>query len=508
MRAVVVEGRSRDGSRGHPSDAARRAPPPGPASAPYADPAGLDQPGGGRIVAFGTLSTGPTRRPEPRAERIAAVTGFDAADMVTARPPDGGLPTRAADAPPAGRPAPAGAPEGRTRQTFRAVAFGNPTAGGAEVVPFDPADAPPPGPWRPDPANRVPGGDPPVDPSDRFDRSDPAGIRRGAAYTEFGREPAPPPTGFRDDAPPGWRGFRGTDPPGRRDFPAADPPGGRRFPDQRRQPVVAPVPGAPDAHHPDPRHRDPRHRDPRHRDLRQPEPRPTAAGPTGDGPAAPSLLDRVSFTGIQRAVSVDEPGPASPRGRSPDGGSALDEVSFTGYQPAIREGWQPRGAAREGARPPAGAERPRPGRRPPDGERARFAGHAPQAGEPAAGTAVRRADRPRARFGSPPEEARSPTDPYDRDDPYDRQGSRERGGGRARTGGPASGPGARPGGRRRRGDRPGLLQAALVLAALVVGVSLGRTLALPGDAGTISRLADWGRANHLSFLVDRVDALR
>ncbi len=47
-----------------------------------------------------------------------------------------------------------------------------------------------------------------------------------------------------------------------------------------------------------------------------------------------------------------------------------------------------------------------------------------------------------------------------------------------------------------------------MLAVLVGGMSLGRTLALPGDTETISRLADWGRANHLSFLVDRVDGLR
>jgi len=45
----------------------------------------------------------------------------------------------------------------------------------------------------------------------------------------------------------------------------------------------------------------------------------------------------------------------------------------------------------------------------------------------------------------------------------------------------------------------------VVIAVIVVGVSIGRTLALPGDSGVLTRLADWGRANHLSFLVDRVD---
>jgi hypothetical protein len=63
-------------------------------------------------------------------------------------------------------------------------------------------------------------------------------------------------------------------------------------------------------------------------------------------------------------------------------------------------------------------------------------------------------------------------------------------------------------GRSGRGPRPRLLtvlQVVVVIAVIVVGVSIGRTLALPGDSGVLTRLADWGRANHLSFLVDRVD---
>jgi hypothetical protein len=50
--------------------------------------------------------------------------------------------------------------------------------------------------------------------------------------------------------------------------------------------------------------------------------------------------------------------------------------------------------------------------------------------------------------------------------------------------------------------------ALIVAVVFVAGVSLGRTLALPGDAGALSRIADWGRANHLSFIVDRVDRVR
>ncbi len=406
MRAVVVEGRNRDGSRGHPSDAARRAP----ESAPDGDPDGRSQPGGGRIVAFGTL---PAR--------------------------------------PAVPPVPGEALTGRTSQTFRAVAFGNPTAGGAEVVMADPADVRPPAPRRPDPPDRARGGDPPVDSNGRLDRSDRAGFRPSPNYAEYSGEPDRPSTGFRADAPPGWRGFPGADPPGRHGFPAAGPP--------------------------------------------------------DDRPAAPGLLDRVSFTGIQRALPPDEPDAASTRGRGLDGGSAQDGASFTGRQPAIREGEgrEPPGAARDGARSPGGGGRARPGRRFPDDERARFGGGSPQAGEPVVGTAIHRDDRPDGRIYGPSEQGRSAPRPHDSDGR-----ERERYGGRARAGGPAPGLAARPGGRR-RGGRSGLLrllQAALVLAVLVGGMSLGRTLALPGDAGTISRLADWGRTNHLAFLVDRVDGLR
>ncbi|MCK9897066.1 hypothetical protein [Frankia sp. AgB32] len=53
-----------------------------------------------------------------------------------------------------------------------------------------------------------------------------------------------------------------------------------------------------------------------------------------------------------------------------------------------------------------------------------------------------------------------------------------------------------------------LVQVLIVIAVLVAGTSLGRTLALPGDAGVLSRIADWGRANHLSFLVDGAGRLR
>ncbi|WP_131728905.1 MULTISPECIES: hypothetical protein [Frankia] len=64
------------------------------------------------------------------------------------------------------------------------------------------------------------------------------------------------------------------------------------------------------------------------------------------------------------------------------------------------------------------------------------------------------------------------------------------------------------GGRQPRNPVLSAIQAAVLAAVLVVGVSLGRTLALPGDAGTMSRVADWGRVNHLSFLVDQFDRRR
>ncbi len=69
-------------------------------------------------------------------------------------------------------------------------------------------------------------------------------------------------------------------------------------------------------------------------------------------------------------------------------------------------------------------------------------------------------------------------------------------------------------GRRRAGVTAGpgrravallVMSAVVVVAVLIAGVSLGRTLALPGDVGPMTRLADWGRANHLSFVVNRVD---
>ena len=46
------------------------------------------------------------------------------------------------------------------------------------------------------------------------------------------------------------------------------------------------------------------------------------------------------------------------------------------------------------------------------------------------------------------------------------------------------------------------VKVLLVGLLILVGVSIGRTLALPGDQGVLSRLAEWGRDHHLSFLVD------
>jgi hypothetical protein len=48
----------------------------------------------------------------------------------------------------------------------------------------------------------------------------------------------------------------------------------------------------------------------------------------------------------------------------------------------------------------------------------------------------------------------------------------------------------------------------VVALVLVVGVSLGRELALPGTAGATSRLGDWARAHHLGFVIVQLDKLR
>ncbi|WP_091279646.1 hypothetical protein [Parafrankia sp. CH37] len=53
-----------------------------------------------------------------------------------------------------------------------------------------------------------------------------------------------------------------------------------------------------------------------------------------------------------------------------------------------------------------------------------------------------------------------------------------------------------------------VFKAVLVCVVLVVGVSIGRALAQPGDQGVPSRLADWARDNHLSVVVDQVKELR
>ncbi|WP_230202984.1 hypothetical protein [Parafrankia discariae] len=65
-----------------------------------------------------------------------------------------------------------------------------------------------------------------------------------------------------------------------------------------------------------------------------------------------------------------------------------------------------------------------------------------------------------------------------------------------------------PAPRRRRNPVLTLVKIVLVGAVIVVGVSVGRVLALPGDQGSLSRMADWARDNHLSVVVDQVDRLR
>jgi hypothetical protein len=46
----------------------------------------------------------------------------------------------------------------------------------------------------------------------------------------------------------------------------------------------------------------------------------------------------------------------------------------------------------------------------------------------------------------------------------------------------------------------------VLMAAL--GISLGRTLAMPGDAGSGERVAGWARDHQLGFVVDQVDRVR
>lgn len=65
-----------------------------------------------------------------------------------------------------------------------------------------------------------------------------------------------------------------------------------------------------------------------------------------------------------------------------------------------------------------------------------------------------------------------------------------------------------PAPRRRRNPVLTLVKIVLVGAMIVIGVSVGRALALPGDQGSLSRMADWARDNHLSVVVDQVDRLR
>jgi len=445
VRAVVAEGRNREGAEHDPPDVGVRRRPAAPAQGRgTAGP----QTGGARIVAFGTLppSAGPARAPgpgprsaspRPTPPRSTPPPAFDPADMATEPPPDGHHPRPRRPSPeaPALSPAPRrqasdpraadprqqssgqpgrGAGPSHTRavaskQTFRAVAFGNPTAGGAEVIAGDPdAGVVPQGGSRPDaPAGTGPWVPSPLvqDPypgSDRF--TDDPGLPASARSA---------PAAFRGDGSPARGGFTDGDGADPRAFRKGAPePDGAPSPEWLSPERLAPQRRASERHSP------PRPEDRPGRVVlspSRPEPHPGSAR----GVAA-SPLERVSTTGVRPPLPGDGP-PRPGGGRRQPASAALNEVSFTGRLPAVRE-------------------------------------------------------------DDPP--------------PRNADAGRTDSGGLGRSG------------RSGRGPRPRLLtvlQVVVVIAVIVVGVSIGRTLALPGDSGVLTRLADWGRANHLSFLVDRVD---
>ncbi|WP_243407409.1 hypothetical protein [Frankia canadensis] len=431
---MVAEGRNRERAGDEPPEAGGRRPAAG--FGPSGPPTG-----GGRIVAFGTLPALPPSGQAPRADRRPAVgpepgraAAFDPADMETDPAPERRQPPRERRPPAGGRPA--GAAAAGPRQTFRAVAFGNPTAGGAEVIAVDPADDPADDPAGP--AHEAAGGTPPAGPRAGFAApaawpSDPDAHPASARYTDDRGVPAPArsaPTGFPGDGPPAGSGFRQPD--------TADP---RAFRNGGQEPASGASSARRDPQRPGDRPRRPAS------PARKPRPAGHEAGTAGSGP-----LEKVSTTGVRPALPGVGPPPPGGPGRSA-GRPALDDVSFTGRQAPVRlDGPPPRapGVSRPGGDPAASAGR---WDDPPPAV-GRWDDHPPAAGQD--GPGVRR----------------------------DRRGQ---------------------GARRGRGGVLAVLRAAIVVSVIVVGVSIGRTLALPGDAGVLTRLADWGRANHLSFLVDRVD---
>lgn len=171
---------------------------------------------------------------------------------------------------------------------------------------------------------------------------------------------------------------------------------------------------------------------------------------TEPGPAQAAVTSQPPYQGPQGAGGSPPAGPAP---------TLLDEVSFTGHHQPIPEA--------PGSRP--GPGRPGPGW--------------PDAG-PLEGRPVRGGVGPDPTAGR----LRAAFDRYD--DPADDDAAD-----------------AAPRSRRRNPFRT-IVKIALIGALIVVGVSIGRTLALPGDQGTLSRMADWARDHHLSVVVDQVDRFR
>ncbi|MCL9797284.1 hypothetical protein MXD58_023835, partial [Frankia sp. AgKG'84/4] len=241
--------------------------------------------------------------------------------------------------------------------------------------------------------------------------------------------------------------------------------------------------------------------------------RPSSRRPGGfaDAPGVSGVLDEVSSTGVHSPLPSDGPGPSSTGGRT-GRRPAAGNPDVPGGQPANGLGMTPLGwldangerDARASATDRRDVNRP-------------SANSRDVVGREIDRYDVERHDIDRYEID------RYDVDRYDVDrggvgardvargnaDHRDAIGRAARGGGSEGDGGRDDEVGGVRNGRGRPRSRPlTLVQVLIVIAVLVVGTSLGRTLVLPGDAGVLTRVAAWGRANHLSFLVDGAERLR